>query len=130
MDHFESKVPGRLYTSKGKSQLASTYKGGCIFVDHASGLLYVRHQISFTSEETIHSKMHFENWAYNQGVLVQKYTTDNGIFGAREFNSEISAKGQIVKYCGVGAHHQNGIAECSICTVSNMARVMMLHASL
>ena len=73
--------------------------------------------------------MHFENWAYNQGVLVQKYTTDNGIFGACEFTSEISAKGQIVKYCGVGAHHQNGTAECSIPTVSNMDRVMMLHAS-
>ena len=74
--------------------------------------------------------MHFENWAYNLGVLVHKYTTDNGIFGAHEFTSEISAKGQIVKYCGVGAHHQNGNAERSIRTVSNMARVMMLHASL
>ena len=35
-----------------------------------------------------------------------------------------------MKYCGVGAHHQNGVAERSIQTVSNMARVMMLHASI
>ncbi len=72
--------------------------------------------------------MHFENWAYNQGV--GKYTTDNGSFGARKFVHELSSKGQEVKYCGVGAHHQNGTAERSIRTVSNMARVMLIHASL
>ena len=87
MDQFESMVPGHLYTSRGKSKLASTYKGGCIFVDHGAC-----HQIGFTAEETIHSKMHFENWASNQGALVGKYTTDNGIFVAPEFTSEITAK--------------------------------------
>jgi len=56
--------------------------------------------------------------------------TDNGTFGAKEFVDAIIARGQQVKYCGVGAHHQNGVAERSIRTVSNMARVMMLHASI
>ena len=56
--------------------------------------------------------------------------TDNGTFGAKEFVDAIIARGQQVKYCGVGAHHQNGAAERSIRTVSNMARVMMLHASI
>ena len=130
VDHFESRVPGCLYTSHGKSHTSEKYKGGCIFVDHASGLLYVHHQVGFSTQETIAAKMHFENWSYNQGVLIGKYTTDNGIFGAADFVNEILSKGQEVKYCGVGAHHQNGAAERSIRTVSNMARVMMLHASI
>lgn len=35
-----------------------------------------------------------------------------------------------MKYCGVGAHPQNGTAASSICTVSSMARLMMLYTSL
>jgi len=106
------------------------YKGGCIFVDHASGLLYVHHQVGFSATETLTGKQQFENWAYNHGVLVAFYMTDNGTFGAKEFVDAIIARGQQVKYCGVGAHHQNGVAERSIRTVSNMALVMMLHASI
>ena len=29
VDHFVSKVPGRLYTSKGRSDVTEMYKGGC-----------------------------------------------------------------------------------------------------
>ena len=95
-----------------------------------SGLLYVYHQVGFSTQGAIAAKMHVENWSYNQGVLIGKYTTDIGIFGAADFVNEILSKGQEVKYCGVGAHHQNGAAECSIQTVSNMACVMMLCASI
>lgn len=130
VDHFVSKVPGRLYTSRGKTSPTDMYKGGCIFTDHSSGLLFIQHQVGFTVLETLQAKMAFENWSYNSGVLIGKYTTDNGSFGASEFVDVIQTKGQIVKFCGVGAHHQNGVAERSIRTVSNMARVMMLHASI
>ncbi len=74
--------------------------------------------------------MAFANWSYSSGGLIGKYTTDNGSFGASEFVDVIQTKGQIVKFCGVGAHHQNGVAERSIRTVSNMAHVMMLCASI
>jgi len=130
VDHFVSKVPGRLYTSRGKTSPTDMYKGGCIFTDHSSGLLFIQHQVGFTVLETLQAKMAFENWSYNSGVLIGKYTTDNGSFGASEFVDVIQTKGQIVKFCGVGAHHQNGVAERIIRTVSNMARVMMLHASI
>jgi Reverse transcriptase (RNA-dependent DNA polymerase) len=130
VDHFESKVLGRLYTSRGRSHDSAMFKGGCLFIDHASGLIYVTHLVGFTAIETISAKHRFEHWAYTHGVLVSKYTTDNGSFGAQEFTHDIQTRGQNVKYCGVGAHHQNGAAERSIRTVSNMARVMMLHASL
>ena len=90
VDHFVSKVPGRLYTSKGRSDVTEMYKGGCIFVDHASGLIYVKHQIGFGAIETIEIKQTFENWAYSHGVLISKYTTDNGTFGAKEFLADIN----------------------------------------
>jgi hypothetical protein len=77
-------------------------------------LLYVCHQIGFSIQETIGAKMHFEIWSYNQGVLIGKYTTNNGISGAADFVNEILSKGQEVKYCGVGALHQNGAADHSI----------------
>jgi hypothetical protein len=33
-------------------------------------------------------------------------------------------------FCGNNAHHQNGVAERAIKTISNMARAMILHASM
>jgi hypothetical protein len=37
---------------------------------------------------------------------------------------------QVLSFSGVGAHHQNGIAERAIQTVTNMARACMFHAQL
>lgn len=37
---------------------------------------------------------------------------------------------QTITFSGVGAHHQNGIAERAIQTISNMARANMVHATL
>ena len=53
VDHFESRVPGHLYTSHGKSHTPEKYKGGCIFVDHASGLLYVHHRLVFLHKKLL-----------------------------------------------------------------------------
>ena len=36
--------------------------------------------------------------------------------------------GQLLSYCGVGVHHQNGIAEKRVQDIQQMARTMMLHA--
>ena len=36
--------------------------------------------------------------------------------------------GQEITFCGVNAHFQNGIAERSICTIVDQARMMLLHA--
>jgi hypothetical protein len=32
-------------------------------------------------------------------------------------------------YCGANAHHKNGVAECAVRSISNMARALLLHAS-
>jgi hypothetical protein len=36
----------------------------------------------------------------------------------------------MMHFCGTNAHHQNGVAETAIQTISNMARAMILHASM
>lgn len=38
--------------------------------------------------------------------------------------------GDEFKCCGVGAHHQDELTERKIWTILNMARVVMLHASI
>ena len=35
-----------------------------------------------------------------------------------------------MEFCGVGAHHQNGVAKRALRTVSEAARTMMMHASI
>ena len=64
-----------------------------------------------TSEETLKSKLAFEKYALSHGVHIKHYHADNGRFKDTLFTTDIEEKGQTISYCGVGAHHQNGIAE-------------------
>ena len=128
VDHFESRLLGRTRDSYGKPSSAK-YKGGCIFVDHGTGYLHVEHQLGFSAVETIRAKQSFESMAFEHGVVVQSYLTDSGAFKANAFVQQIRDHGQQIRYCGTNAHHQNGVAERSIRTVSNMARAMLLHSA-
>ena len=60
-------------------------------------------------------------------VMVQVYRADNGRFAEKGFKDEISKCNQIITYCGVGAHYQNGAVERYISKVTTRARVMLLH---
>lgn len=130
VDHYQSALPGRLYTSRGSTPAHRKYTGGVIFVDHATGYIDVRHQVHLDAAETIEAKIKYEREAYNSGVVVQQYHTDNGIFGTADFVDELLSKQQTVRYSGVGAAHENGVAERGIQTVTYMARTMMLHAAM
>ena len=55
VDHFESRLKGRTYTSFGKTT-SDQYVGGCTFVDHMSGYIHVEHQLGFSGSETIRAK--------------------------------------------------------------------------
>ena len=78
MDHFICSVKGRLYDSFGKTRDAEKYTGGCIFVDHLSGYIHVEHKVSINISESIKSKLKFEQAAYDMGVKVQAYQSDQG----------------------------------------------------
>jgi len=63
---------------------------------------------------------------YRHGNVFHNYLTDNGVFKAEAIVKHITEHQQQLRFCGTNAHLQNGIAEI----VSNIARVMLLHASM
>jgi hypothetical protein len=106
------------------------FKGGVIFVDHATGFVFVEPVVNFTAGEAIRAKREFEREMASMGVTVLNFHTDNGVFTAAAFQDELAKLDQGMTLSGVGAHHQNAVAERAIGTVSAMARTMMLHAKI
>jgi transposase InsO family protein len=107
------------------------FSGGCLFVDHASSLVHVEHQVSLTSHETLQAKHRFETMTRDRGVTPQSYLSDNSTaFTNAEFTVELRIFRQVQRFAGVGAHHHNGVAERNIQTIMAMARTMMLHAAI
>jgi Reverse transcriptase (RNA-dependent DNA polymerase) len=130
MDQYISALPGRLPNTKGKESLSDRYKGGTMFVDHATGFLYLRNQVVLTAGSTLQSKKQFEEFASNFGIKIKRYRADNVPFRSEAFLRNIADSNQTIDFSGVGAHHQNGVAERSIQTVTRWARAMLLHAVL
>ncbi len=127
IDQYVSSQPGRLSTTRGKESKAKQYSGGTIFVDHASSLIYVHHQVSLRAGETVAAKQAFERFAAQHGVTIKCYHADNKPFADKAFLDDINARHQTINYSGVGAHHQNSVAERAIGTAGSWARTMLLH---
>jgi hypothetical protein len=129
-DQYVSSVPGRLPHTYGKEKVHEQYVGGTIFVDEASGYMYIQNQVSLGASETIRAKHTFEREASRYGIPILGYRADNGVYKSKEFNEDLNEMKQTIQFCGVGAHHHNGIAERAIRTVTTCARTMMIHAIL
>ena len=127
-DQYVSSVPGRLPHTFGKEKSHEKYSGGTIFVDEASGLMYVQNQVSLGAAETIRAKHDFEREASRFGVSILGYRGDNGVYKSKAFTDDLERFKQTIQFCGVGGHHHNGITERAIRTVSTCARTMMIHA--
>ena len=84
-NHYILRAPGRLYHTKGKSYQSAMFSGGCVFIDHASGYVIIKHQVAIKATETVKEKLTFEREAQNQGVVIKGYHTDNGIFNSSDF---------------------------------------------
>ena len=69
-DQFVSSVPGRLPHTFGKEKSHEKYTGGTIFVDEASGLMYVQNQVSLGAAETIKAKHNFEREESRHGIPI------------------------------------------------------------
>lgn len=104
------------------------YKVTTMFVDYFSGLSYVHFQQSLSAAETILAKLAFKHYAKSHGVLVKHYHADNGIFAEKDFVQQVHESWQIITFCAVNAHHQNGRAEKQIHDLQETAWTMMLHA--
>ena len=127
VDQLESTVPGFVPVSKGKPT-NQRYVGATVFVDHFSDFTYIHLMTKLNAEETVKAKQEFERVAESYGVRIRHYHADNGLFATKDFKESVKVAKQTISFCGVGAHHQNGIAERRIKDIQEGARTSLLHA--
>ena len=128
MDQLVSSTPGLIACLHGGRPTTERYVGSTVFVDQASDFCYIYHHTSLNSEETVKAKLAFEAEAKRHGVTIKHYHADNGLFRSKNFKAALEKAGQTISYAGVGAHHQNGIAEKRIGDLQRRATTLLLHA--
>jgi hypothetical protein len=99
-------------------------------VDHASRYLYFTPHNSTGALEATQAKQDFELHASTFNRTIKRYHSDNGIFSSKLFKDACHSQRQHINFCGVDAHHQNGLAEWYIRTIAERARTMLIHAVL
>ena len=80
-----------------------------------------------TAETTLEAKNAYEHLLHTFGRKVLAYHADNGRFAEKVFKQDVHDKAQNISFCGVGSHHQNGIAERRIKSLGEDARTMLAH---
>ena len=128
VDQLESPVPGFVPIARGQPT-TNRYRGASVFADHASGFTYVHLHQALTTQETLDAKHAFERVAHQHAVRIMHYHCDNGHFADRAFLDDVRKAGQTITFCGVGTHHQNGVAERCIRDITESARTMLWHAA-
>jgi transposase InsO family protein len=129
-DHFICSDRGRRIDTFGRNTGTKGYVGGALYVDHASGKIFHYPQTDLTAEQTIRGKQIMERAAEVAGFSIKAYHSDNGIFASTEFRDHCARLKQSISFSGAHAHHQNGIAERSIGTISSCARANLIHLML
>ncbi len=116
-DQLESMLPGLIPTYRG-SPTTDFYHAGTLLVDYASRLLHFTPHTSTGAKEVLMAKQNFELFALSFNRSVKKYHSDNGIFSSKAFKQACTMNHQQISFCSVDAHHQNGIAERYIHTIT------------
>jgi hypothetical protein len=70
----------------------------------------------------------FKLFAWEHGITIQHYHANNGRFVDNTWLEGLTQENQSITYCGVNAHHQNGIAEYRIRDLKEQVHTMILHA--
>ena len=104
------------------------FVGATVFVDNHSNFSFVYMMRSISTNETMAAKAAFEQKSKEYGVKILNYQADNNRFADKAFKLNCEKQKQGLTFCGVGAHHQNGIAEQMIQTLTSAARAMLVHA--
>ena len=95
------------------------YRCGTLFIDHAASKVFNFCQFSTNAYGTVSSKHKLKELARYEGFNIKSYHLDSGIFAGNEFMNDCETLKQTIDYSGVGAQHQNGVAERNIKTVAS-----------
>jgi len=109
-DQMTSSTPGLIPQSTG-SLTKRQYRAATIFVDSFSNYTHLSLIEDLSMASTLSSKLDFEQKPLNFGVTVKGYHADNGGFADAAWRDSCHTLHQTTQFCGVGSHHQNGIAE-------------------
>ena len=125
-DQMVSPYGGLIPQTRGKLMKARYY-GATVFVDRHTDFTYCHLMTDATGDSTLEAKNAYERVMKSYGHEVEAYHADNGRFAENVFVTDVREKNQRISYCGVGSHHQNGIAERRIKTLGEDARTMLAH---
>ena len=126
VDQIVSAQPGLIPQMSGF--LTSKRIWGCTtFVDHVSDYVYVHLMKDLTLDETLLAKEALEKLMAQAGRTIKHYHADNGRFADNGFIDAVNENNQRITFCGVGAHHQNGIIENKNKMLTLGARTLLLH---
>jgi hypothetical protein len=128
MDQAETTTPGRSMTLSGWNN-STKITSFTIYVDSISKRIFAEFQTSTNAEQTIDGKKRLEQYANQYSTKISNFRADNGVFKSKAFRDNLHQNGQEITFCGVGAHHQNGVAKRHIRTIVERARTNLLHAS-
>lgn len=128
IDAMTSRTPGLIPQMSG-FLTSKRYWAATIFVDHATSYGYVYLQEDQTLDSTLAAKTAYERHANSFGVDIRRYHADNGRFADASFQEVINSNNQQLKCCAIGTHHQNGIAERRIRTLTELSRTYIAHAT-
>ena len=81
-----------------------------------------------SGDATLQSKHNFEHICSTRGVKVKACHADNGRFAEHSFLGDCKRCLQRLTFCGIGAHHQDGVSENAIKQLTLTARTLLVHA--
>ena len=99
----------------------------CTFFDHVSDYVYVHLMRDLSLTKTLLAKPAMEKFMSQSGRTVNHYHSKNGRFADNGFIDAVNGKYQKLKFCGVGAHHQNGIIENKNKILTTGGRTLLLN---
>ena len=83
---------------------------------------------SLSTEETMVAKIAIEKFFRQHEDKIHQWHGDNGRYADNKFIEQVDKHEQKITFCGVGAHHQNGISESAVKKHTLRARMLLLNA--
>ncbi len=126
-NHLVSVQPSLIPQISGKLTCLQI-NGATVIVDHYSDHVYIFLMHNLLLDDTLLAKHAYECFLSSIRVTAKAYHANNGRFADKCFKDDCATSNQSITFCGVGSHHQNGIAERKIKEITLGAQTLLLHA--